>query len=386
MDDLESFQALFNLLIAPAHEDIELYTSYKKPFSLPPITSSILQKLCFHVKNIFQIEPVLLNLKGTFVIVGDIHGHILDLYRIIKKFGLPDHDHNLQYLFLGDIVDRGEFSIESITLIFLMKALWPHNIFLLRGNHEFKTMCTQCGFLTNVIEYYSTYTVFDQFIDVFNYIPLAAILNNNKKILCLHGGIGPNLTTIDQISNLHRPIEEFGNSIIDSILWSDPAPDPRITLYSPSSRGSGFYFGEKALCDFLNSNNVDIIIRGHECISDGISSLFQYHLITVFSASNYCGLVGNKAGTIYCGMDFLNFQTYPPLPYLKKESQDIIASPICKFQIMPDSPSVTFLKVSSTESSLPSLHSIQNANRTHIQKRKDSSKGRPHFDWSILKA
>jgi protein phosphatase len=224
-------------------------------------------------------------------VIGDIHGHVLDLIRILHTVGLP-RAHSL--LFLGDLVDRGEFSIETLVIVFLLKVLFPERVFLIRGNHEFSMLCSQGtnGFRHQLMTVYDSEPLYQQAVQVFHFIPLAAVIDD--KILCVHGGIGPSLSEAAAIAAIQRPIEEIGDPRVDALTWSDPALD--IDTYEPSRvRGAGFLFGATALNNFLAASRLAILVRAHECVVDGYEWLFAGKCLTVFSASNYCGTVKNQA-------------------------------------------------------------------------------------------
>lgn len=263
------------------------------------------------VTKIFQNEPVVLKADFPLIIVGDIHGHLLDLCRILGNFGFPPSQ---RYLFLGDLVDRGEFSTESITLIYALKYLYPNDVLIIRGNHEFISIAGG-GFGDEAEQLYPRKRVFGCFADSFVSIPLAAVLFN--KIICVHGGPCPDLASIQTLTSIQRPISNFDDPLICGILWSDPSFN--ITGYSPSRRGTGWLFGNQALAEFLSSNNLNMLIRGHECVSEGYELCFDNQLLTVFSASNYCGETNNKAAVaIIKSATDVEPIDMPPLGYLKR--------------------------------------------------------------------
>lgn len=296
------------------NDDLDNISQGKTALSLPHYRDLQLIRLCQQVKDIFINEDIVLELQGPITVVGDIHGHLLDLLRILKIYGLPD---KRKYLFLGDVVDRGEFSIEVVTLIFALKIKYPSQVYIIRGNHEFAFMCMRCGFKSELDNIYHSSLLFDELTDVFTYMPLVALIN--KKIICVHGGLGPSWFSVAQAKRIQRPIIDFGDDIIDAMTWSDPSET--IDMFEPSTnRGTGYLFGKVALTDFLDSNELTMMIRAHECVSNGCQFFFNDRLATVFCASNYCGLVGNKSAVITinkCGT--LDTRTFPPFPYLRRE-------------------------------------------------------------------
>ena len=236
-------------------------------------------------------EPVLLEVEGDVIIVGDLHGQLPDLVRIIQRFGLPP---NNRYLFLGDTIDRGNFSVETVSYILSMKILWPGSVYFIRGNHEFESTCEVGGFLDEIKDLYRSEDVFHVLVDVFKYLPLAAKLNGD--ILCVHGGIGPRFHSLEQLQNVARPLNELYGGVANAILWSDP--DASVVEFQPSERGSGCKFGLQAVSTFLETNKLRVLVRGHSYTSKGIEKSLNDKVITVFSASNYCGSCMNESGVL----------------------------------------------------------------------------------------
>lgn len=312
MADRAPFEALLNRFMQAVSADVEFYACQNLQLNLPSISKQMILLLTSNVELIFQSEPTLLDIESPCTIVGDIHGHILDLFRILKTQGLPD---KTRYVFLGDLVDRGEFSVETIALVYLLKILWPQNVFVIRGNHEFDFLASQCGFKKQLLETYSDESIYRHYLSSFSEIPLA--IRIDKRMLCVHGGIGPSLFSIKQIANLEKPIFDFGSELIDPLLWSDP--NDSVESFEPSSRGTGFFFSESVLDEFLNLSNLNILIRAHECVMEGSEPKFHNKLITVFSASNYCGIVKNMSAIIKvtAPMEY-SFVQFPPLDYLKR--------------------------------------------------------------------
>lgn len=262
---------------------------------LPVFSKNELINLCKESKNIFIQEQTQIILTGDFIIVGDLHGHVFDLFNIFQQYGLPPKQ---RFIFLGDIVDRGNYSLSVTTLIFALKTEYPDYVYLLRGNHEFRSVCSNSGFFDEIMKIYKkedeSNAIFDAFIDAFNSLPLVACVNNNY--ICVHGGIGPKFQKIDQLKNIVRPLNEIYGGIADEILWSDPSDD--IDLYRASSRGVGYEFGHSAINNFLKANRYRLLIRAHQQIQDGFEYSLDNRVLTVFSASNYCGEYENFGGIV----------------------------------------------------------------------------------------
>jgi predicted phosphodiesterase len=194
--------AYFDILIESISKDLDDVSEGILKLTLPHISISFLSSFLKEMKRIFEQEPTLLELDGSFVVVGDLHGHFLDLCRIFKTFQYPN---TFKYVFLGDIVDRGEFSFETIFFILLLKYFYPTSIYLIRGNHEFQNICSHYGFFAEIENLYPKENIFDLFIDIFDVLPLAALLQ--QKFLCLHGGICPELMSLDQLKSIKNQFQ-----------------------------------------------------------------------------------------------------------------------------------------------------------------------------------
>ena len=278
---------------------------------LPLFSEQHLQTLIQEVTFRLMSEKPLKMISGTVVIVGDLHGNIHDLFSIISLYGLPP---KINYLFLGDYVDRGDFSLEVITLLFMLKAVYPDNITLLRGNHEFKNINELYGFKDSCLSEYAGTMIFDAFNNAFCYLPIAAVINN--KYFAVHGGLSKHLTSISQIQNLKFPILSDELPLLNDLVWSDPAESQM--YFGQNYRGGGCTFGRNVVKEFLEKNDLKMIIRGHECV-DGFRYNFNTSVVTVFSASNYGGLKKNHSGAMLISdNDFIKLDKLAILPYVRK--------------------------------------------------------------------
>jgi protein phosphatase len=312
------FRFAYRFFLSSFPHDIMSYANGHFPIILPRYRSTFLQSLFQHVLKLFQSEPVVLEITPPCIVVGDLHGQVLDLLRILSHYGDPI---SRTYLFLGDIIDRGEFSVETLALVYLLKAVFPTNVFIIRGNHEFSALCSQHGFLTQVFSLYG-FSIFQSAVETFSWLPIAAKID---EILCIHGGLGPNVLTITNIQKIVRPIDEFGDIVLDSVVWSDPCA--RIMWFEPStSRRMGCLFGGAAADNFLRGSQLKMLIRAHECVEDGFRWHFGGRVLTVFSASNYTGSVGNSAAVaeVTAG-NAVNIQQFQPLPWVKREAVELRA-------------------------------------------------------------
>ncbi|GLT90212.1 hypothetical protein SLE2022_081570 [Rubroshorea leprosula] len=223
-----------------------------------------IRQLCINARQIFLSQPNLVDVQAPIRICGDIHGQYQDLLRLFEYGGYPP---DANYLFLGDYVDRGKQSLETICLLLAYKIRYPDRICLLRGNHE------------------------------------------EAKILCMHGGLSPELENLNQIREIQRPTEIPDSGLLCDLLWSDP--NPKIEGWGESDRGVSCTFGADVVHDFLDKNDLDLICRGHQVVEDGYEFFANRRLVTIFSAPNYGGEFDNVGAllsvdeALVCSFDIL---------------------------------------------------------------------------------
>ena len=237
---------------------------------------------------IIKEQKMLIELEAPLHVCGDIHGQYYDLLRIFEHCGYPGE---YNYLFLGDYVDRGKQSLETICLLLCYKIKYPEKVTLLRGNHESSVTNRIYGFYDECKRRYNV-RLWRSFTDLFNFLPVAALID--EKILCMHGGLSPDLKNIQNIKDITRPTDIPDTGLLCDLLWSDPDKD--VLEYDENDRGVSVIFGEKIVLDFNKKNDLDLIIRAHQVVDDGYEFFAQRQLITIFSAPNYCGEFDNSAG------------------------------------------------------------------------------------------
>lgn len=257
------------------------------------------------VYKYFVEQPTLVDINienGTeFTVVGDVHGQFFDLLNIFKINELPSE--NNPYLFNGDIVDRGSFSIECILLLLSLKLLYPQHLYISRGNHETHTMNQMYGFKGECKHKYSE-EVYKFFTQVFQVLPLAHCLigqgtNGAKqvsRVLVMHGGLfSQDNVKLEDIKKIDRNKQPPNDGLMCEILWSDPMPaNGRVV----SKRGIAIAFGPDVTKEFCENNNLNFIIRSHEVKQLGYEVAHDGRCITVFSAPNYCDTMGNDGAII----------------------------------------------------------------------------------------
>eukprot|EP01063_Lacrimia_lanifica_P026795 TRINITY_DN3667_c0_g1_i1.p1 TRINITY_DN3667_c0_g1~~TRINITY_DN3667_c0_g1_i1.p1 ORF type:complete len:358 (+),score=161.93 TRINITY_DN3667_c0_g1_i1:100-1173(+) len=262
-------------------------------------------------REIFLAQPTLLDLMPPINVVGDIHGHFGDLLTIFEQGGFPP---NANYLFLGDYVDRGRFSIETLCLCLIFKIKFPNNFFMLRGNHECAMINRVYGFYDDCKRRYNL-KVWKGFTDIFNCLPMAALIDD--RIFCVHAGLSPNLATVEQVeAEIQRPKEVLDHGMACDLLWADP--EEGIKGFGVSERGVSFTYGADMIEKFLKKNNLDLICRAHQVVEDGYQFFAQRTLVTIFSASNYCGEFDNAGAFMQVEAD-LSCSFKVLLPITKKK-------------------------------------------------------------------
>lgn len=270
-----------------------------------------MQELCHRTRELVLEQPMMLELEAPLKIVGDIHGQYFDLLRIFEFAGFPSPSANTNYLFLGDYVDRGKLSIETIVLLFSFKIKYPNNFFLLRGNHEAASVNRLYGFYDECKRRFSV-DLWKRMCDVFNCLPVCALVE--EKIFCMHGGLSPQLKNLQDIQHIQRPTDIPDSGLLCDLLWSDPAPDPDQKGWGYNEREVSYTFGRDVVDRFCRKHDLDLIARAHQVVEDGYEFFAGRKLVTVFSAPNYCGAFDNSAGIMSVDQTLCcSFQILQPL-------------------------------------------------------------------------
>jgi serine/threonine-protein phosphatase PP1 catalytic subunit len=319
--------------------------------------------VCLAARELFLSQPALLELAPPVKIVGDVHGQYTDLIRMFEMCGFPP---NANFLFLGDYVDRGKQSLETILLLLCYKLKFPENFFLLRGNHE-------CANVTRVYGFYDeckrrcNIKIWKTFVDTFNTLPIAAIVAG--KIFCVHGGLSPSLSHMDDIRQITRPTDVPDYGLLNDLLWSDPADTEND--WESNERGVSYCFGKKVIMEFLQRHDFDLVCRAHMVVEDGYEFFDDRILVTVFSAPNvsipyatlndafsnisiqYCGEFDNWGAVMSVSSELLcSFELLKPLDtsalkhHIKKakhKRQQMINSPVSKKPLVTSINYLTFL-------------------------------------------
>lgn len=271
------------------------------------LTENEIKTLVSKAKEILVKEDNVQPVSSPVTICGDVHGQFHDLLELFKIGGkCPDTN----YLFMGDYVDRGYHSIETLSLLLLLKIRYPTRIYLTRGNHESTEITQLYGFYDECVQKFGNPNVWKLFTDLFNYLPISAIVDN--KIFCLHGGLSPDIETIDEIRKLDRRRDVPSNGAMCDLLWSDPEER---TGWGVSPRGAGYIFGSDISQKFTQKNNLMMINRAHQLVTKGYNWSHEKLVCTLFSAPNYCYRCGNQAGIMEVDENLqYNIQQFGPNP------------------------------------------------------------------------
>ena len=268
-----------------------------------PLSVEEIKYLCNTAREIFMEQPVLLEISSPLNVCGDTHGQFSDLLRLFDFGGTPP---KTNYLFMGDYVDRGKNSIETICLLLAYKIKYKDNFFLLRGNHESDNINRVYGFYDECKRRYNL-KIWKNFSDCFNCLPVSALIDD--KILCMHGGLSPDLTSLDQIRKIVRPTEVPDRGLLCDLLWSDPDRD--VKGWGDNERGVSVTFSDDIVEKITDNLELDLVCRAHQVVEYGYEFFANRRLVTVFSAPNYCGQFDNAGAmmsvdeNLMCGFKIL---------------------------------------------------------------------------------
>ncbi|KAJ9625956.1 serine/threonine-protein phosphatase 2B catalytic subunit [Exophiala oligosperma] len=280
--------------------------------------------------KVLKAEPNLLEMDAPITVCGDVHGQYFDLMKLFEVGGDPSET---RYLFLGDYVDRGYFSIECVLYLWALKIWYPDTLWLLRGNHECRHLTDYFTFKLECKHKYSE-KIYDACMDSFCALPLAAVMN--KQFLCIHGGLSPELHTLDDIKRIDRFREPPTHGLMCDILWADPLEEfgqEKTGEYYVHNhvRGCSYFFSYPAACNFLEKNNLLSIIRAHEAQDAGYRMYRKTRttgfpsVMTIFSAPNYLDVYNNKAAVLKYENNVMNIRQFncTPHPYWLPNFMDV---------------------------------------------------------------
>lgn len=272
-----------------------------------PLGEKDVRELCSMALQVLSTESTVMSLKAPITICGDIHGQFFDLLELFKVGGFPPET---SYLFMGDYVDRGYHSVETLSLLLCLKIKYPQSVTMLRGNHESRQITQVYGFYDECLRKYGSSNVWKYFTDLFDYFPLTAVVNND--IFCLHGGLSPAIQSLDDVKAINRFQEVPHEGGMCDLLWSDPEERRG---WGASPRGAGYTFGEDITEQFNRKNGLKMICRAHQLVMNGHNWNHHRGVVTVFSAPNYCYRCGNLASLMemdeHGNYQFTQFESSP---------------------------------------------------------------------------
>lgn len=239
-----------------------------------PVAESDLCALCQRMVAVLMEESTVAPVASPVTVCGDVHGQFYDLLELFRVGGeCPE----TSYIFLGDFVDRGHHSVETWTLLMCLKVRWPHRVTLLRGNHESRQITRTYGFYEECMRKYGNANPWRYCVNVFDHLNLSAVIDG--RILCVHGGLSPEVRTVDQIRSIDRVQEIPHEGAFSDLMWSDPEDINEAWRISP--RGAGYIFGAKVASEFNHLNGLDLIARAHQLVQEG-------HKVRVKRAGRVC--------------------------------------------------------------------------------------------------
>ncbi|EOD16612.1 hypothetical protein EMIHUDRAFT_445372 [Emiliania huxleyi CCMP1516] len=293
--------------ISHSHEDVlALDKQIEELKECKPLSEAEVEVLCQKAREVLMDEPNVLTVAPPIIICGDIHAQYHDLIEIFR-IGGPCPDTN--YLFMGDYVDRGYYSVETVTLLITLKVRYRERIFLLRGNHESRQITQVYGFYDECLRKYGNANVWKLFTDLFDCLPLGALVDS--QIFCVHGGLSPSVDSLDQVQQLPRE---------DDTLKTRPRHVHRLGHDEPSRwgvspRGAGYTFGQDISEQFNHTNGLMLVARAHQLTMEGYTWCHERNVVTVFSAPNYCYRCGNQAAILEVDEHHkYNFIQFDPAP------------------------------------------------------------------------
>mmetsp|Transcript_18937 Transcript_18937/g.37192 ORF Transcript_18937/g.37192 Transcript_18937/m.37192 type:complete len:304 (-) Transcript_18937:666-1577(-) len=271
------------------------------------LSENEVKTLTSKAREVLMEESNVQAVNAPVTVCGDVHGQFYDLMELFRIGGkTPDTN----YLFLGDYVDRGYYSVEVVSLLVCLKVRFPQRVFILRGNHESRQITQVYGFYDECLRKYGNANVWKEFTDLFDYLPLTALIN--EQVFGLHGGLSPSIDYLDNIRALDRVQEVPHEGPMCDLLWSDP--DDR-SGWGISPRGAGYTFGKDVSQTFAHNNGLMLITRAHQLVMDGYNWSHDKFVVTIFSAPNYCYRCGNEAAILEINESLeYNFLTFQPAP------------------------------------------------------------------------
>jgi diadenosine tetraphosphatase ApaH/serine/threonine PP2A family protein phosphatase len=257
-------------------------------------------------------EDNLLFVQTPLVVCGDIHGQLEDLQELFvtaeRASGHAAADGRARlaarYLFMGDYVDRGHFSLNTLLFLAAHKLERPADFFLLRGNHESRQVTQQYGFYQETLTKYGHTGVWGKAMLCFDALPVAALIDG--RVFAVHGGLSPDVVMVARVLAMDRRREIPEEGPLADLTWSDPEEIEALD-FRPNHRGAGFVFGPRPVKVFNHLNRIVLVTRSHQLVQNGFRWYYkdgrsgrppEGRLINVWSAPNYGYTSGNLASVL----------------------------------------------------------------------------------------
>lgn len=274
---LNECQRIWDYYVSIVKKDINMYNARRIRLRLPVLSEIHAKDVVNTAIDLIRNEPNVPNIPGPCIIIGDIQGNILDIIRYLKIFRQKK---NTSMLFLGNLIGHGSFSYEIILLVMVLKNLFPNRVYFVRGSNEFESMARKTNLESSIQTLYGSTNCYNLLLEAFSYFPLCAVVAG--RCYCVHGGIGPQVATIQSVNSIRRPIVHEDELVMELVYSS---PIDTIPLFMPSLSENGYLFGETAFQAFRKSNGIQTMVRSHSYVPEGISETFNGDLITIYSAS-----------------------------------------------------------------------------------------------------
>ena len=287
-----------------------------------PTLCSLLLKLMETLIN----ESNVIELSSPIICVGDVHGQLYDLFEMFKKTA-PNGITNEKYLFLGDLVDRGRYSVATFAYVAALKLKYPKQVYIIRGNHESRQVNQTYGFYHECMALYGHAGVWNLLTSVFDTLPVAALVDN--KYFCVHGGLSPQISLIEQLSLMSRYQEIPQRGPLCDVCWSDPDD---LDQWHENSRGVGYLYGPSQAEAFIRNNGLKMIVRSHQLCPEGYMWHFGNKVCTIWSAPKYLYKFSNKAAVMKIDGDNTELELFDACPEEKRKiPEDFHRSSECFF-------------------------------------------------------
>lgn len=320
---------------------------------LPFFEAHDLDELLDNAVSLMQKEPIVINIFAPVIVIGALNGDIFQFYAILSRFGLPP---TRTYCFLGNIIDDGEFSLETATFILALKLVYPRNIFILRGKNEFYQNAKNRNLYNEIAQHYpQSTTLFDKFLNVFSYLPIGAIFF--QTVFCMHGGLCPEFTEFQQLLNIERPVSALDQNNV-GVFYSEPSSQ----IKDYYQRNSRYFFGEAVFEKFMKTNSLTLMVRAAAPQATGYKFEFEHKLLTISKAAVLAVFASNDFKAIKLSTNSLYLRGQVSIvPYSKmaNENKQLQIAQMPKIAPMASTNRKTSMRIlDSSRDAIPSGHPI----------------------------